>query len=476
MIELDTDYSSDLDYDFPGSNTTDMKKCHEMMDLVDRELSGIIRAPYENRRHMLDELEKKLHDIHPMDDLKFPKPVTSELLKLWSIQKKINEKMSEIIQLPREERRPRFEEVCKEADLTSTSTPMFDTKDLLQLRSLLKMVDQQLSLILKAPRKDRNDLIAQLGREVMAKALDTSNEWTVEEVQARRDEIRVLRDEYRALLETQVLGPDQLVPIADGISGSYFLKDEFGMIVSVVKPIDEDISALNNPKGFASVGVEDSWFNSQLYRAPFREVAVSSIARMIDVANVAPKTALAIFQSDTFFDIADKRPQFGPADKEKLCSAMEFVPDAKSLFETQQDLQQLSLTDAEIMARFDQKDVEDMCILMWVTGEADGHGGNILVYEKAPNVFGLKKIDNGLSFPEEKGPCYNSLIYLPNAALPLSDEGREKIRSINVDQITRILQENRLETSIEVAQARIELLKSVIEDPNLTLKQINGKL
>jgi hypothetical protein len=281
---------------------------------------------------------------------------------------------------------------------------------------------------------------------------------------------------------TYQIDPAALRPIEDGISGSYFLVNPEGVPKFVVKPMDEDISALNNPKGYGCFYFENM-FDMQLYRAVFREMAVSSMAKSIGVSSVAPETALAILESERFFDVADIEPTLGPKNKEKLCSCMEFIPNSQHLGETLQTLQQMGLSDEEIRQRFDQDDFEDANILIWATGEQDAHLWNLLTcvkgYDACGNeIYGIKKIDNGLCLPENpSGFNRNGLAYMPNARLPLSDRALTKIFAMNPDAIANILQKNQLQAAIPATMERIARLKAIVsENTQLTVHQINTSL
>jgi len=332
-----------------------------------------------------------------------------------------------------------------------------------------------------------------------------------EALSARRKEIEKLKNKYRYLIEnsksysklyetlascstsisydgTFVIDSERLSPISDGISGSYFLSDNQRVIRFVVKPIDEDGGCLNNRKG-AATPFEMSPFRDHLplYRSAFREAVTYQIAASIGVGSVAPRTVLAILQSDSFYDLSDGvflkemsryEELCGKPDREKLCSVQEFVPNAKTLFEALQELQSIGLSDAEIAARFDQGDFEDANILLWTTCETDGHSGNFLVYPKGIDeigneILGLKKIDNAWAFPDKNKQLRNHLTHLPNAQLPLSEQGKAKIAKIDAERLSDQLRAFGLESAIPALKQRISLLKEYAARPGITLKEIN---
>lgn len=327
----------------------------------------------------------------------------------------------------------------------------------------------------------------------------------------RHKEIEQLKNKYRFLIEasksysnlyeaiascsssvthqgTFIVDSRNLEPITDGISGSYFLTDEKGIKRFVVKPIDEDGGCLNNHKGSATP-FEMSPFRDHmpLYRSSLREGLTYQIAASIRVTNVAPRTVLAIMQSDSFYDFSDGvslkeisnfEESCGKATREKLCSVQEFIPNSKTLFEALHDLQMAGLSDAEIAARFDQSDFEDANILLWTTFDTDGHSGNFLVYQKrideiGNEILGLKKIDNGMSFPEKNKQLRNHLAHLPNAKIPLSEQAKAKIAALDIDRLSDQMRAFGLESAIPALQQRIPLLKEYAARPGITIKEIN---
>ena len=206
--------------------------------------------------------------------------------------------------------------------------------------------------------------------------------------------------------------------------------------------------------------------------------------------NVAPRTVLAILESGAFNDQIDhlapeERVRYerliGSPDREKLCSVQEFIPNSKTLFEGLQDLQMAGLSDDEIEARFDQQDFEDANILLWTTYDTDGHLNNFLVYPKSTDaigneILGIKKIDNGLTFPEKNEQLRNNLRYLPNANRCLSTEGRDKIAALSIENLSRQLTQFGLTGSIEALRQRIAVLKELAQRQNLTLSEIDYRM
>lgn len=282
---------------------------------------------------------------------------------------------------------------------------------------------------------------------------------------------------------------DCLALIEEGISGSYFLSDSDGCKRFVVKPVDEDIGCLNNGKGFSTPythsPVRD---NMPLYLSAMREAAAYEISVTIGADNIVPHTVLAILDSEAFHDQIDnisfeEREQYerlagAGRISEKLCSVQEYVPDSKTLFEGLQELQQLGLSDEEIARRIDQRDFEKAIILLWVFYDTDGHGNNFLIYPKSADavgheVLGVKKIDNGLTFPEKNEGLRNNLAYLPNASRKLSEEGKSKIAAISIDDLAEKLNQFGLNGSADALRQRLLLLKELAQRDDLSIKEIN---
>lgn len=318
--------------------------------------------------------------------------------------------------------------------------------------------------------------------------------------------------------------PNCLERIPDGISGSYFLLDAEGNKRYVVKPIDEDCGCLNNPKGYMSLMMKSPIRDDMpLYLSSLKEALTYEAVKSIGIQSVAPKTILVILESPGFsyFDLTDTQTgqnsdsfstqtqsyralmfkqiaqgvnglqegvlrfcirKAGPPPREKLCSAQEFVSDSQPLFEVGQRLQDEYGSDLVGMAnRFDQKQFEETNILIWTTYDTDAHAGNILVHplrldEQGREVYGFKKIDNGLAFPNTNRQLRNALNYLPNMKRTLSDEGRAKIYAVDVDIISEKMKYYGMDNAIPSFLERISLLKELAMKEGITLEQINKEM
>lgn len=286
---------------------------------------------------------------------------------------------------------------------------------------------------------------------------------------------------------TYYLENSSVLPIKNGVSGSYILTDKNGEAKFVIKPLDEEAGCLHNPKDYATPFKTSPLRSDFLLYDASREVASYQFARCLGVESICPKTILAIVQSDQFHDLSDDvsvseiaryRKNCGETTKEKLCSVQEYIPNSKTLTEVLQELQAAGLSDEEIAARFDPDDFEDANLFLWATYDTDGHSGNFLVYVKGIDsigneIFGLKKIDNGYALPEKNQNFRNHLSYLPNAKLPLSDLAKAKIQAVNVDALADQLRAYGLESAIPAMRERISLLKDWAKNPGITIKELN---
>ncbi|MBX7065763.1 MAG: hypothetical protein K1X28_00890 [Parachlamydiales bacterium] len=302
-------------------------------------------------------------------------------------------------------------------------------------------------------------------------------------------QIKELKEEYR---KQGIELPDLTVEYNTdgGVSGSYFLIDAEGKRRFVVKPLDEDAGAIHSIS-YSSPFLESPFRdNMPLYRSSMREVLAYRVAQLIGASSIVPKTDFVVMKSEQFHDLfesltPDERKRYleiiGEPDKEKLCSVQEYVENAKSLFEALHDLQMSGLSDEEIANRFDQKDFEEANMLLWTTYDTDGHSGNFLVYSKGVDavgneILGLKKIDNGLAFPDKNKQLRNNLAYMPNAKRELSEETKAKILAIDPDALAAEFEKVGLESAIPAMRARISTLQELVMRENITIGDINSEL
>jgi hypothetical protein len=298
-----------------------------------------------------------------------------------------------------------------------------------------------------------------------------------------------VKEQYRFLAESY---PDfNLVRNVDrGVSGSYFMVDEAGTRHYVVKPLDEDAGCIHSDGWGSPFWLSPVRSYMPLYLSSMREVLAYQISEILGCGGIVPKTTLGIIESDQFHELLDEidpseRHRYFEycsfADREKLCSVQEYVHGAKNLFEAIHEMEDANLTDEEIGNRFDQEDFENANLLIWTTFDTDAHMGNFLVYPKGVDevgneILGLKKIDNGLAFPDKNEQLRNNLVYLPNAKSPLSEEAKCKIAAIDVDLLAKQFELMGLESAIPALKSRISYLKSLANEPGITIKEINRQM
>lgn len=279
-----------------------------------------------------------------------------------------------------------------------------------------------------------------------------------------------------------------LLRAPEGAGAAYFLMDPEGAAQFVIKPMDEDILCLNNPKWCASP-FNDPDFRLKnsipLYRCPQTEVLASRVAEALDLSHITPRAEMGIVYSKQFHDICDALDREARKgfrfDKEKLCSIQEYIPETRMLYDVLQEWQTDDLSNEQIEARIDQTEFEEANLFIWTTYDTDAHAGNLLLYpkylpEEGEPLFGLKKIDNGLCFPEKNSGLLNSLSVLPNAKQPISPSLREKIANIPVDTIDELLEKYEMQSTRTAFMERIEILQTLALREAITLEEIDFRL
>ncbi len=312
----------------------------------------------------------------------------------------------------------------------------------------------------------------------------------------RREEIRAQKEHWAPFIKGQegefskeierVLAEGKLVPNPSGAGSAYFLVDAEGVSRFVVKPVDEDIFCLNNRKEFGSI------FNDvdhrvrediPLYRSAQTDAFCWEIASLAGIEGATPIAVMGIIADEDFYDFTQwidsrsDREKFFP-DREKLVSIQEFIPDSQDLIELLHSFYQQELTDEELASHFDQKEFEEVCLLLWLNLDTDAHGANFRSYvkrvdEKGHKVYGIKKIDNGLSFPEKNREYSNILAWLPNAIAPLSEDLKNKIANLPMEQILKRMDDYELTECKEAFKERIEILKELASRDTMTIGEID---
>jgi hypothetical protein len=315
-------------------------------------------------------------------------------------------------------------------------------------------------------------------------------------VQKRREEIFLQKEYWKEKIQPSdgkleyYLIKGSLVPSDEGAGAAYFLWDEDDHPRFVIKPCDEEIYCLNNRKGYGSPfsDVEHRVCEDiPLYQSAQTDFLAYKVAQLIGCSAITAKTTLSLIFSDSFHDCydtltAEEKKNF-PAQpvKEKLCSVQEYLEDTHSFLEILYKWMNEGKSDEEIMECIDQDDYEDANIFIWTMFDNDAHSANLRTYVKritpdGKEIYGLKKIDNSLSFPEKNTGLYNFLIALPNSQYTLSERAKKLIADIPIAEITAEMTSLGLEASVPAFLERITLLQSLARQSDLSIEEINYQL
>jgi hypothetical protein len=326
-------------------------------------------------------------------------------------------------------------------------------------------------------------------------------------IKQRRDELLEQKEHWRAFVGhlhsgenrplydavESVFNQGKLVVAMGGCGSAYFLIDSEGVPRYVVKPVDEDICCLNNHKDYGSPfndvdhRVKDE---IPLYRSAQTDAFCWEIARAAKLEGATPKAVMGIMHSEQFYDFTrwvpkEEEEEFlsrtGFPDKEKLCSIQEFIPESQDLSEWLHGCYAEHLSDEEISLRLDRSDVEQVFLLLWLSYDNDANGGNFCTYvkridETGRKIYGLKKIDNGLSFPEKNTRYTNLLTWSPHALFPISESLRQKILNLPIDAMMQLMDDYELSACKTAALERIGILQILAQREGITAGEIDLRL
>ena len=286
-------------------------------------------------------------------------------------------------------------------------------------------------------------------------------------------------------------------PIDAGMGGAYLLMDgkepEF-----VLKANDEDLMTLNNRKRVASPYdgsciLHRVKYSNPLYQAVQNEVLVYETAKILGLEHTTPETAMVIVKSDAFYDVLDgvkNRDELlrecGEPDREKLCSAQRYVKNSLDYQDYRDNLSTKAkneeLTKEQVNKILERsiigQSVEDVLLLICITGEPDGNRGNFRLVEsidkKGKKRYTLVKIDNGLGFPDSNREFANDLWKLPQINRLLSNKGKHTLLHLDVSGIESLMRNmGKSEKSIQAFRDRIDCLQKLARRQGVTLKEIN---
>lgn len=264
--------------------------------------------------------------------------------------------------------------------------------------------------------------------------------------------------------------------IQDGDGGAYIVKDGTGKAHFVIKPTDEDIYCLNNPKNYHSSSLKiRARKNIPLYQSAQREAFCYELATLLGLEAITPKTYLSTLYLPEFF-------LFSPnGSLEKLCSVQEYIQDGMPLRNLLQNLFSSHIKDEDLGPYFEGEDFALISLFTWLTLDNDAHAGNILAYPKKQisnsfTVYGLKKIDNSLSFPEKNTDFFHFLMHFPHATAPLCSSIREKILHLPLVLLEKSLERFDLAPSLPAFRERVHVLQELAKRPPITYYEIGLRL
>jgi len=324
------------------------------------------------------------------------------------------------------------------------------------------------------------------------------------EIRARRIEISSQKEHWRSYAEEHkqkqfteklnlALATGYISPCEEGSGSAYFLYDQNDQPVFVIKPVDEDILCLNNRKHLASPFIGRSFRvrdEIPLYRSAQTDALAYEVAGELGMAHITPKTEMWLIHSDAFYDLtlhlSDSEKEqllivIGGSDNEKLCSVQEFVPNSVTM-----QAQIYKWIDEGSSEKLNTEvcadDFEDANLFVWTTLDTDAHPGNFLFYTKeikedGTPLYGIKKVDNGLSFPERNAEFVNFLMYFDTAQNPLSSRMREKIEQIPIGPIIKHMQELEMSTRAMAAFVeRVRVMQELCKRESLSIYEMNLRL
>ncbi len=321
------------------------------------------------------------------------------------------------------------------------------------------------------------------------------NKGTLESlIQNRVEEIHMLNERWRLFafeeqkrhnkffsLFSEVFQKGELVLEPEGAGAAYILYDQEANPQFIIKPTDENIFCLHNPKYFASPFLEPRVkTHIPLYRAAQTDALCYEVAVLCHLEHITPKTVLSLLSHPNFFSIYKRLENFS-IEEEKLCSIQEYLKETLPLRRVLEDFFAHNLTEEDLLLRFDQEDFEDIQLFLWLTFDNDAHADNFRVYLKKEDfqglpIYGIQKIDNSLAFPEQNSKFSNTLMYFPNALLPISLKTRDKINSLPVDVIKQAIRKFGLNSSVFAFEQRVTTLQKLMEKEELTYYECNIRL
>ncbi len=312
-------------------------------------------------------------------------------------------------------------------------------------------------------------------------------------ISERREEIETIKNHWQAKLSplsfegfNSLFQEGTLIRSEKGCGSAYFLLDKENKPQFVIKPFDEDILCLNNPKHFASpyndkaIRVRD---DIPLYRSAQAEALASAIAKTLGISNQTPATELAILSHDQFFDITEHLSteasllyQTGKPDREKLCSVHPYLSDIKNLYELVEEWLEQNLAEETILTLIDQEDFEKLFLLIWLLYDTDAHAGNLYAQKDHNGVYHLLKLDNGLAFPDKNSHLLNALYFFPHSHRSLSKQSHLLIQNLPLDECISHFLFFEMEDALDAFLQRVAVLQELLAKNTYSLREIDTRL
>lgn len=216
--------------------------------------------------------------------------------------------------------------------------------------------------------------------------------------------------------------------VSSGLGGAYFMHARNGDTIAVVKPIDEEPLAFNNPKGFAGrmLGQPGMKRSIRVGETGMRELAAYLLDH--DGFTGVPPTALVKISHVTFHVNNSESTVLAP--NYKIASLQRFV-------DHDSDAGDLG------PSGFSVSSVHRIGILDVRVMNLDRHAGNILVKHGqesyAVGAADLVPIDHGLCLPESLDDPYFEWLHWPQASIPFSESEVEYISKLDPFKDAEIL-------------------------------------
>lgn len=264
--------------------------------------------------------------------------------------------------------------------------------------------------------------------------------------------------------------------VEEGDGGAYKVEDSLGKSHFIIKPTDENIYCLNNPKNHPSASLEKrARENIPSYESAQREAFCYELALLSGLDSITPRTYLTTLTLPHFFSF------YSDQSLEKLCSIQEYVQDGICLRTLLQNLFSLNLEDKDLEPYFEEEDFALITLFVWLTFDNDAHAGNLLAYplKKDPigfTTYGLRKIDNSLSFPEKNTGMFHFLLHFPHALHPISSAIQEKIHHLPLESLEKSLKRFDLTSSLLAFKERAHVLQTLAKRPLITYYEIGLRL